>query len=706
MHSLVNWDKKRVRAVLTFFGAVIASTVLLVYFLPRENKFGYEYEMGKPWRYAPLIASYDFPIYKTNEQIAAERDSVLRGFRPFYEEDPQLVDRQVQALRSNFYAGRMQGVPASYLPHLVEMLRQVYEAGVMSTADLASLAAAGAPGISVVVGQAATQRPVGELFSTRSAYEYIMHADTLRYNRQLMARCNLNDYPTPNLTLGSAETQAAREDLLSTVSPASGMVQSGQRIIDRGEIVSATQLNILDSLQRENLRRNAPDRSHWQVLGGQLLFIVTVMTLFMNYLRLFRRPYLEQSHATLMLFTLVTLFAVVTMVVAENDAEAVYLVPFAMVPIFVRIFLDSRTAFMTLVSAVLLVSPGLQHPYEFILLQAASGLAAIYSLKELTERSQLLRSAVIVTMAMLFAAVAYDLMQGLSFADFDRTRYIYMLVNGVLLLFAYPLMYLIERVFGFTSSVSLVEMTNINNSILRKMSKEAQGTFNHSMTVANLAAEVALKIGANSQLVRTGALYHDIGKVLNPAFFTENQSGVNPHDGLAEERSAQIIIGHVTDGLRLAEKYHLPKVIRDFIATHHGRGKVKYFYIQWCNKHPGEKPDEELFTYPGPNPTTKEQAILMMCDAVEASSRSLKELNEESLRDLVHRIVDRQVEEGNFRECPITFRDISDAKRVLVESLKTIYHTRIAYPEPGDRPRTPSQPRGFFGAGLHRNRRR
>ena len=681
MHSLVNWDKKRVRAVLTFFGAVIASTVLLVYFLPRENKFGYEYEMGKPWRYAPLIASYDFPIYKTNEQIAAERDSVLRGFRPFYEEDPQLVDRQVQALRSNFYAGRMQGVPASYLPHLVEMLRQVYEAGVMSTADLASLAAAGAPGISVVVGQAATQRPVGELFSTRSAYEYIMHADTLRYNRQLMARCNLNDYLTPNLTLDSAKTQAAREDLLSTVSPASGMVQSGQRIIDRGEIVSATQLNILDSLQRENLRRNAPDRSHWQVLGGQLLFIVTVMTLFMNYLRLFRRPYLEQSHATLMLFTLVTLFAVVTMVVAENDAEAVYLVPFAMVPIFVRIFLDSRTAFMTLVSAVLLVSPGLQHPYEFILLQAASGLAAIYSLKELTERSQLLRSAVIVTMAMLFAAVAYDLMQGLSFADFDRTRYIYMLVNGVLLLFAYPLMYLIERVFGFTSSVSLVEMTNINNSILRKMSKEAQGTFNHSMTVANLAAEVALKIGANSQLVRTGALYHDIGKVLNPAFFTENQSGVNPHDGLAEERSAQIIIGHVTDGLRLAEKYHLPKVIRDFIATHHGRGKVEYFYIQWCNKHPGEKPDEELFTYPGPNPFTKEQAILMMADAVEAASRSLPEYTEESIGKLVDKIVDGQVSEGYFKECPITFKDIAVVKNVFKEKLKTMYHTRISYPE-------------------------
>ena len=705
MHSLVNWDRQTVRAVLTVAGAMIVSTLLLVYFLPRDNKFGYEYEMGKPWRYAPLIAPYDFPIYKTNEQIAAEHDSVLRDFRPFFEEDPQMATRQVQALRSDFYNGRMKGVPASYLPHLVEMLRSVYAAGIMSTADLAGLAATGAPGISVVVDRDAVQRTIGTLFSTRSAYEYIMHTDTLRYARSLLLRCNLNNYISPNLTLDSAKTNAAREDLLATVSPASGMVQSGQKIIDRGEIVSAQQFDILNSFERESVRRNAPVQEQWQVLGGQLLFVVTVMSLFFTYLRLFRRPYLVRPHATLMIFTLVTLFALVTMAVAESDAEATYLVPFAMVPIFVRIFLDSRTAFMTLMAAILLVSPALQHSYEFILLQTASGLAAIYSLKELTERSQLLRSAVIVTTAMVLTAAAYDLMQGIGPADFDRSRYVYILINGVLLLFAYPLMYLIERVFGFTSSVSLVEMTNINNSILRKMSKEAQGTFNHSMTVANLAAEVALKIGANSQLVRTGALYHDIGKVLNPAFFTENQSGVNPHDGLAEERSAQIIISHVTDGLRLAEKYHLPKVIRDFIATHHGRSKVKYFYIQWCNKHPGEKPNDELFTYPGPNPSTKEQAILMMCDAVEASSRSLKEYNEESLRDLVHRIVDRQVEEGFFRECPITFRDIADAKRALIESLKTIYHTRIAYPEP-NKPASQPPRTGFFGTGLHRTWKR
>ena len=371
-----------------------------------------------------------------------------------------------------------------------------------------------------------------------------------------------------------------------------------------------------------------------------------------------------------------------------------------MVPIFVRIFMDSRTAFMTMVCSVILSSLALHSNYEFVIVQFMSGMTAIYALRDLTERSQLLRVALAVFVTSSAIMLGYDLSQGIEFSHLDRSMYVYNAVNGVLLLFAYPLLYMIEKLFGFTSSVTLVELSNTNNSVLRRMSKVAQGTFVHSLQVANLAAEVADKIGAKPQLVRTGALYHDIGKMLNPAFFTENQTGVNPHDELTEERSAQIIISHVTEGLKLADKYHLPKVIRDFISTHHGRSQVKYFYIQWKNKHQGEEPDAKLFTYPGPNPFTREQAILMMCDAVEASSRSLKEFTEESIKELVNRIIDSQVQAGYFRECPITFRDIADAKRVLAESLKTIYHTRIAYPELNAKPAEPApQPRRayFFG---------
>lgn len=699
------WNRINPKSLFALSVTMLVAIATVVYFLPRQNKIGYQYELGKPWKYAPLIASYDFPIYKTSEEIAAERDSVMKGFQPFYEKDPMTEARQVKALRDAFYQGKIKNIPAYYLPHLVEMLNHVYKAGILTPEDYSALLEKKAEGIRIVSGQAASGRAMSEVFSTRSAYEYIMHADTVHYSRELLMRCNINDYLVPDLQLDSAKTNQQREDLLATVSPASGMVQSGQRIIDRGEIIKESQLQILASFERENLRRNDPSKGVWQILAGQTIFVTTILVLFVIYLRLFRREILDSPHSIYLLSTLIVFFPVATSVTVSHDFANVYVIPYAMVPIFVRIFMDSRTAFMALVCTVLLSSFPIHSPYQFALVQLAGGLTAIYSLKDLTERAQLFRTAFIVTAVMMLFGLAFDLAQGIGFSDMDISWYIHICVNGVALLFAYPLMYLIERLFGFTSSVSLVELTNINHPILRKMSKVAQGTFNHSMQVANLAAEVANKIGAKPQLARTGALYHDIGKMLNPAFFTENQSGVNPHDSLSEERSAQIIISHVTEGIRLTEKYHLPKVIRDFIVTHHGRSKVKFFYIQYANNHPGETINEELFTYPGPNPFTREQAILMMCDAVEATSRSLKEITEESIRELVDRIIDGQMKEGYFRDCPLTFRDVSDAKNVLVESLKTIYHTRIAYPElKTGQQQEESHPsrNGFFGTGLHR----
>ena len=545
-------------------------------------------------------------------------------------------------------------------------------------------------GIRIIEGTEAVSRQLTELYSTRSAYEYIVHADTLQYPRELLARCNLNEYLSPNLALDSVKTRSAREDVIASVAPAAGMVQSGQRIIDRGEIVSAEQYKILQSFERESVRRNDPSEGFWQALLGQIIFVSCVLISFVAYLRLFRRDYLRSTHSIMLLSTLIAIFPLITYLMVDQKFLNVYMVPYAMVPMFVRIFMDSRTAFMAMVCSVILSSFALHSNYEFVIVQFMAGLTAIYALRDLTERSQLLRVALAVFATSTAIMVGYDLSQGVDVLHLDHSMYIYNAVNGVLLLFAYPLLYLIEKLFGFTSSVTLVELSNTNNVLLRRMSKVAQGSFVHSMQVANLAAEVADKIGAKPQLARTGALYHDIGKQLNPAFFTENQTGVNPHDSLSEERSAQIIISHVTDGLRLADKYHLPKLIRDFISTHHGRSKVRYFYILWKNKHQGEEPDPKLFTYPGPNPFTREQAIVMMCDAVEATSRSLKEYTEESIKALVDRIIDGQVQEGYFRECPITFRDIAEAKRVLTESLKTIYHTRIAYPELNSKPTHPA----------------
>lgn len=695
-----NIAKSKLKGAFTLIGTVIVVVLLLVYFLPRETKFGYEYEQGRPWRYNSLIATFDFPVYKTPDEVKAERDSALSQFQPFYTEDVQIAQRQIAAFETAWRAGRFGDVPAHCLNHVDKMLRGVYEAGIVPSADLSQMAKERTPGVRVVEGTEAVTRPITELYSTRSAYEYIVYADTVNFPRELLARCNINEYLSPNLSIDSAKTSAVREDLLAAVSPASGMVQSGQRIIDRGEIISAEQYKILQSFERETVRRNDPSKGMWQVVTGQVTFVLCVIVAFVFYLRLFRREYLRSPHSILLLSSLIAIFPLITYAMVDQKFLNVYMVPYAMVPIFVRIFMDSRTAFMTMVCSVILSSLALHSNYEFVIVQFMSGMTAIYALRDLTERSQLLRVALAVFVTSSAIMLGYDLSQGIEFSHLDRSMYVYNAVNGVLLLFAYPLLYMIEKLFGFTSSVTLVELSNTNNSVLRRMSKVAQGTFVHSLQVANLAAEVADKIGAKPQLVRTGALYHDIGKMLNPAFFTENQTGVNPHDELTEERSAQIIISHVTEGLKLADKYHLPKVIRDFISTHHGRSQVKYFYIQWKNKHQGEEPDAKLFTYPGPNPFTREQAILMMCDAVEASSRSLKEFTEESIKELVNRIIDGQVQAGYFRECPITFRDIADAKRVLAESLKTIYHTRIAYPELNAKPAEPApQPRRayFFG---------
>lgn len=673
--------KRRIEGILTLTGAVIVVVALLVYFLPRETKFGYEYEQGRPWRYNSLIATFDFPIYKTQQEIKAERDSALNGFQPFYVENMQVEQQQIKSFHNDFLNGEFKDVPLYYLQHIETLLSNVYEAGIVSTSNLAQMAKDKILGVRIVEGTEAISKPITELYSTRSAYEYIVHSDTVRFSREMIARCNLNKYLVANLFVDSAKTNTAREDVLASVAPAAGLVQSGQRIIDRGEIVSAVQYKILQSFERETERRNDPSKGYWQIMLGQIIFVTCVIVSFVVYLRLFRREYLRSPHSILLLSSLIALFPLISYCMVENKVLSVFIVPYAMVPIFVRIFMDSRTAFMTMICSIVLSSIPLHANYEFLIVQFMAGATAIYALRDLTERSQLLKVVFATVITSTLVMVGYDLSQGVDMMHLDRNTYIYNAINGVLLLFAYPLLYMIEKLFGFTSSVTLVELSNTNNKILRRMSKVAQGTFVHSLQVANLATEVADKIGAKPQLVRTGALYHDIGKMLNPAFFTENQNGVNPHDELTEERSAQIIISHVTEGLRLADKYRLPRVIRDFISTHHGRSQVKYFYIQWKNKHQGEEPDPKLFTYPGPNPFTREQAILMMCDAVEASSRSLKEFSEESIKALVEKIIDGQVQAGYFKDCPITFQDISNAKQVLVESLKTIYHTRIAYPE-------------------------
>jgi putative nucleotidyltransferase with HDIG domain len=343
--------------------------------------------------------------------------------------------------------------------------------------------------------------------------------------------------------------------------------------------------------------------------------------------------------------------------------------------------MDSRTAFVAHTVTILICAAMLQHPLEFIVVQVISGFVAIFSLRELSSRSQLFWTAAAVAAAAVVTNFSLVWIRENDIIQIDYSEANYLLISGMLTFCSYPLLYIIEKTFNFTSNITLIELSDMNKELLRRMSEVAPGTFQHSIQVGNLAAEIANKIGGKSQLVRTGALYHDIGKIQNPIYFTENQSGMNPHEGKTYVESAQMLISHVTEGLKLADKYNLPQVIREFISTHHGQGKTKYFYVKQKNEFPDEEVDDLLFTYPGPNPFTKEQAILMMADAVEAASRSLADYTEENIRELVEKIIDSQMEEGYFRGCPITFRDIQYAKTVLIEKLKIIYHTRIRYPE-------------------------
>ena len=534
--------------------------------------------------------------------------------------------------------------------------------------------------IRFVSGKNAKSLKVSSFYSTIAAYEHIFANEKLATQRAILSRCNLNNYIEANIVYDKEKSDAEKNDLLSSIPLASGMVMSGQKIIDRGEIVNDYTCRVLNSFDKEMKRRSSTQDEIMTTFIGQILFVLILVMMFTSYLTLFRKDYFEKPRSITMLYTMITLFPILVSMMMKHNFFSVYIIPFAMAAIFVRVFMDSRTAFITHVTMILICAAAVKYQYEFIIVQLASGLVAIYSLRELSKRSQIFITAILVTISSCIVYLALQLMQDNQVFNIDPSMYTYFIINGIFLLLSYPMMYLIEKMFGFISNVTLFELSNTNKGLLRNLSEIAPGTFQHSITVGNLAAEIANRIHANSLLVRTGALYHDIGKMTNPVFFTENQAGVNPHDQLSDLESAQIIISHVTEGLKLAEKFNLPGIIKDFISTHHGNGLTKFFYINYCNEHPDEKVDKEQFQYPGPNPFTREQAILMMADTVEAASRSLKEYTEESISALTNKLIDSQVAGGFFRECPITFRDIALAKSVLIERLKSIYHTRISYP--------------------------
>ena len=661
---------------------ITALTVaIIVWFLPRDsNSKRYNYDVGKPWMYQSFIAQFDFPIYKSEDAIKQEQDSILKELMPYYNYDPTREKKELERFNKDF-SSELIGLSHHYRAIIIDRIHRLYSAGIMNTPEYNAIAHDSTNMVKVVDGKSATPIEIGCMYSTMSAYEALLKDEELSKDRALLQKLNLTNYLEPNLTYDKEKTETERTDMLGSIPLASGMVLSGQKIIDRGEIVDDYTYRVLSSFERELQRRNATQMELTTTFIGQVIYVTILVMLFTMYIALFRKDYFDKPRSIMMLYVMITLFPIAVAMMIEHNWFNVYIVPFAMAAIFARMFMDSRTAFVTQLTIVLICAAAVKYQYEFIIIQLVSGLVAIYSLRELSSRAQVIKTAALVTVSCCAVYLALQMMQETDVLKLDSKMYTHFAVNGVLLLLSYPLMYLIEKTFGFTSNVTLFELSNTFKGVLRNLSEVAPGTFQHSITVGNLAAEVANRIGADSLLVRVGALYHDIGKMTNPAFFTENQAGVNPHDALTCKESAKIIIGHVNEGVKIAEKANLPTIIKDFILTHHGRGMAKYFYIKYQNEHPDEVVDKEQFTYPGPNPFTREQALLMMADTCEAASRSLQEYTEESISSLVDRLIDAQVADGCFKDCPITFRDIAQAKQVLTERLMSIYHTRIQYPE-------------------------
>lgn len=661
-------------------GLIVATVAIIVWLMPRSTHNTYKIEKGKPWSYVDLKAPFDFPIYKSDEAVKAERDSLMKEYEPYYLYDNDIVVKQLRQFAKDYSDG-IPGLSNDYISIIANRLRALYTQGIMNSSEYAKLSKDTSQVIRIVDGKNAVNMQITKVNSVISAYEQIFLDKSLAAHREILMKCSLNDYITPNLIYDKERSEASLNDLHNSIALASGLVQRGQKIVDRGDIVDTKTYNILLSFEKEMQRRAEGNDKISLTIMGQILLVFIIITCFTTYLTLFRKDYFDKMRSMAMLYALIIIFVIMASMMVKHNIMHVYILPFAMVPIFIRVFMDSRTAFMTHAMMVLICASFLQYPLEFIAVELVAGLVAIFSLRELSSRSQLFWTAVFVTIAATLTNLSLDWIRNNDLTKISYSEYNYIAINGMLLFCSYPLLYLIEKAFGFTSNITLIELSDMNKELLRKMSEVAPGTFQHSIQVGNLAAEIANKIGGKSQLVRTGALYHDIGKIANSIYFTENQSGVNPHEKMRSIDSAQMIISHVTEGVKLAEKYNLPDVIKEFITTHHGQGKTKYFYIQYKNNHPNEEIDDLLFTYPGPNPFTKEQAILMMADTVEAASRSLPDYTEKTIRELVNKLIDTQVAEGYFKECPITFRDIAYAKTVLIEKLKTIYHTRISYPD-------------------------
>ena len=659
-------------ALLVLSVILIATTL----FFSRDGIHTYSFEVGKPWLHSRLEANFQYDIELDEETRKHITDSVNQNFATIYTLDRKKAEQQ-QALLSRALAGR----PGSQA--LMNAVIRLYNDGIVDN-EAANDIRAGKQ-LRFNVGNNELQVvDTRHMKTVRQAYAWL--TDTLKGNaavQEALKGVDISNYLVPNMKVDAEENEKWLGEDLRNALRSPGTVQAGETIIRGGDIVTPQKAAAIVSYQNEVARRN-DQRNVDETLNllGQIMIVATLMLAFYFFMKLVRRQVFDNLRQMVFLITFITVFVIAVFLIVKLKYSLYYVIPFGLVPIIVSSFFDDHTSFFVHIVTVLICSLiASSQQAEFIIMQFIAGIIAIVSVKDLTKRTQLVRCALFIFLAYCIIYVAMTLVTEGDFGKVDHYYFRYFLFNIIILFSAFLIIPIIEKVFGFTSSMTLLELCDINNPLLRQLSSNCPGTFQHSLMVANLGGEAALKIGADMQLVRAGALYHDIGKTKNPAFFTENQIGENPHDHLVRpEDSAKIVIDHVANGLKIAEDADLPKVIKDLIAQHHGKGITRYFYYKACEARPDEEVDKAPFSYPGPNPQTKEAAILMMADACEAATKSLKDHTEEAIAAMVGKIIDSQVADGLLREAPISFRDVESVKKLFVERLRTAYHMRVSYP--------------------------
>lgn len=693
----------------------LISVLIIVYLLPREGKFKYEFQKGKPWMHETLMAPFSFPIYKSDAELQAERDSALKFFNPYFNLDSSVSLNVRENFLSKIDNSWEEFINQSWVISLSDKLGQqnlnnqieqhrlkhtnrilgildsVYNTGVIESGEISEKLLKENGSLVVMQNNIGERQVISRIFTQKTAYEFVrqqlashisisagsLENKVIRY----FDGFDYNKFILPNLIYDDANSGKVKESLIAEISEARGMVQSGERIISKGDLITGQSFVVLESLKREHEAKFGGLNLNLLLFGQLILIFISFLVLYL-FLMNFRNEVLKNARKTSFILFLMLLAIILSILVLKYNVINFYVIPFAIVPIIIRTFYDERLALFTHTICLLIVGLFAPNSFEFIFISFIVGVIAIFGLSKIQHRSKLFYSALIIIFSYSLLYFGFELIKERSFSGMRWSNFAWFGGNGLLVLTCYPLIYFFEKTFGFLSDATLMELSDTNQPLLRKLAEEAPGTFQHSMQVANLAEAAIYKIGGNPLLVRTGALYHDIGKMTDPMYFIENQStNLNPHDSLEFEESSRIIISHVTKGIEMAQKHKLPLQIIDFITTHHGTSRVQYFYKSYIKKFPNQSVDTGQFTYPGPKPFSKETAVVMMADAVEASSRSLKETDEETIDRLVESIINYQVIDEQFTEADITFRDLTTIKKVFKNKLRNIYHIRIEYPE-------------------------